>query len=244
MPDVLDRVGMPAVGSGVERLDHVPAVRHDLSAGVVHRGHPSVAVGATLLVVADVDLIVRAVGDVAVALRAGRRAPHPRRRERSTGDGLSPERSGRPRARHLAQPVEVLLEVDRQHQPLVPRSCAPVELELQVAPVVEAPASATDARAPRPYVAIRSNDVPPQVWPPTREPSWFRTANPAAFARTVQVRPAGMRATVRPPGCRPRALPARPWRPRGPPSRPTRARRGSCQPDRRSGPRACLGRSA
>src|SRR5919108_578380 len=63
----------------------------------------------------------------------------------------------------------------------------------------DAPACGIEARAPRPNVATRSNDVPPQVCPPTRSPPPSRTANPLALPRMLHVAPLGMRPTFVPP---------------------------------------------
>ena len=92
--------------------------------------------GPRFLAVAHVHLVVRAVGDVAVALGASDEALHRVGRERSAGDGLRPKSRARPRARHLAEPVEVLLEGDRQHEPFLPGPTPAVEVELQVPTVV------------------------------------------------------------------------------------------------------------
>ena len=57
MPHVLDAVRVPAIRRGIERLDHGPAVGHDLTPRCRDRVDPPTTVGSGFPVVSDVGLV-------------------------------------------------------------------------------------------------------------------------------------------------------------------------------------------
>ena len=135
-PHVLVVLGVPARGGHVEGLDRLRAVQHDLVLGLVHGGDPPVAVDAALLVPPGVHLVVRARVQRAVADRPVLRRGGLRERVRPRRDRLGLEGGHRPRARDLAQPVQVALRIHREDQPHHTAAGARVQVELDRAAVV------------------------------------------------------------------------------------------------------------
>ena len=135
-PHVLVVLGVPARGGHVEGLDRLRAVQHDLVLGLVHGGDPPVAVDAALLVPPGVHLVVRARVQRAVADRPVLGRGRLRERVRPRRDRLGLEGGHRPRARDLAQPVQVALRIHREDQPHHTAAGARVQVELDRAAVV------------------------------------------------------------------------------------------------------------
>ena len=148
---------MPAVGRGEHGQRDGALVRHDRPRGRAHRLDPPVAVEPALLVPTDVDLVVRAVGQMAVARRLQAVLPDLVEREAPSRDRLRPQRLGGPAARHLADPQQVLLEREPRDQSERTVLRARRQVELERAAVVRR--TALGHRDARSVIGIRGEQV-------------------------------------------------------------------------------------
>ena len=125
--------------------------------GRTHRLDPPLAVEPALLVPPDVDLVVRAVGEMAVAGRLQAVLPDLVEREAPRRDRLRAQRLRRPAARHLADPQQVVLEREPRDQTERAAVRARGQVELERAAVVRRAALGDrDARA---VVGVRGEQV-------------------------------------------------------------------------------------
>ena len=131
VPHVFDVLGVATVRRRVERLDHGAVIRDDLPGRADRRRDPAVTVGPDLLVPPDVDLVARTVEEVTVAIAPEPVPPDLVGGERPGGDGLRPQRLGRPAARHLPHATEVLLERELERESFHAAVRAPGEIELE-----------------------------------------------------------------------------------------------------------------
>src|SRR4051812_30404259 len=165
VPDVLDAVAVATVGRCVEGLDHVPAVRRDLMRRRPNGLHPSRAVGAGFAVVPDVRLVGRSVTEIAVAVATDRVVLDVVGRVRPGGDRLCLHGGHRPRCRYLAEPEQVVLEVQPRDQALdaAVRVSAAREVHLDRAALVREAVIPDGVglrdEHPRPVVLIRDDQV-------------------------------------------------------------------------------------